>query len=232
MKTTKIIKLALKDYGVTFPFVMLCRFSQCMIALTFLKPAKFKFKEKTYSYFIHIYNATFKSERIVEIPIALDFLINTSPDKTLEIGNVLSHYTDVKHTIVDKYEKGEKVLNEDIISFTGNFDRIISISTFEHVGFDEDGEEASKVKPAFEHISELLNPEGIALITVPLGYNYYLDNLLYTDSEIFKEIIVMKRTSKFNTWKEVEIDEVKDFKYGVGSPCANAIAFCFIYKPK
>ncbi|MDA3800534.1 MAG: hypothetical protein PF692_15860 [Kiritimatiellae bacterium] len=230
MKTKTIIKTALKEYGIKFPFVMLCRLIQYTIALTFLKPAKFKFKGKEYSYFVHIYNATFKSERIVEIPIALDFLTNTSPDKTLEIGNVLSHYTEVKHTIVDKYEKGEKVLNEDIISFKGSFDRIISISTFEHVGFDEDGEEASKVKPAFEHISELLNPEGIALITVPLGYNSYLDHLLYTYNEIFREIIFMKRTNKFNAWKEAEISEIKDCKYGVGSPCANAVAFCFIYK--
>ena len=228
MKTKTIIKTALKEYGISFPLVMLCRLIQYLIAVIFIKPEKFSFNQKSFSYFIHIYNATFKSERIVEIPIALNFLKNIPSDQILEIGNVLSHYTDVNHKIVDKYEKGTNVLNEDIISFQGKFDRIISISTFEHVGFDEEGKDASKVKIAFEHIKTLLTDEGIALITVPMGYNSFLDNMLFSNAKVFNKVLFMKRTSKFNTWKEVKVDETKDCQYGVGSPCANAVAFCFI----
>jgi hypothetical protein len=228
MKTTAIIKIAINEYGISFPFVMLCRLFQYLMALVFIKPTKFVLNGQKFSYFIHIYNATFKSERTVEVPIALDFLKDTTPDKILEIGNVLSHYTEVKHTIVDKYEKSANVLNEDIISYKGQFDKIISISTFEHVGFDEEGKDASKVKIAFEHVKTLLTKDGIALITVPVGYNSFLDNMLFSHDKVFKEIFFMKRTTKFNTWKEVSADNTKDCKYGVGSPCANAVAFCYI----
>jgi len=32
-------------------------------------------------------------------------------NKMLEIGNVLSHYYDFDHTVVDKYEQSQKVIN-------------------------------------------------------------------------------------------------------------------------
>jgi hypothetical protein len=58
----------------------------------------------------------------------------------LEIGNVLSHYFPVNHDIVDKYEKADGVINQDVVHFYSpkKYDLIVSVSTLEHVGWDED----------------------------------------------------------------------------------------------
>jgi hypothetical protein len=51
-----------------------------------------------------------------------------------KIGNVLSHYVISDHVIVDKYEFGNSILN---YSPGTKFDLIVSISTFEHLGYDK-----------------------------------------------------------------------------------------------
>jgi len=57
----------------------------------------------------------------------------------LEIGNVLSRHIKLEHDILDKYETAKGVINEDIVDFKSEkkYDLIISISTLEHVGWDE-----------------------------------------------------------------------------------------------
>ena len=43
--------------------------------------------------------------------------MNTKINELLEIGNVLSHYFKWDHDVVDKYEKVEGVINEDVVDF-------------------------------------------------------------------------------------------------------------------
>jgi hypothetical protein len=83
------------------------------------------------------------------------------------VGNVLSHYFSVNHDVVDKYEKAEGVINRDIIDFhpSKEYDLIISISTLEHVGWDEDISDhkilhdPSKILRAIENLRGLLAPQ-------------------------------------------------------------------------
>jgi hypothetical protein len=109
----------------------------------------FEFDGKTRRYFIHPHNNTWMNERMVEIPIVSDLVKQNAGKNILEIGNVIKHYMpDATHTVVDKYEKSDGVLNCDIIDYQPpaengadaafhGYDLIISISTFEHIGFDE-----------------------------------------------------------------------------------------------
>lgn len=132
-----------------------------------------------YDCLVHMHNRTWTNERAVEIPLAKAFLAaNSGP--TLEVGNVISHYGESGHVVVDKYETNPNVLNVDIIEYvpTERFRSIICISTLEHVGWDEEPKEATKVDRAVRHLRDLLQPAGRMLITCPLSYNPHLDELI------------------------------------------------------
>ena len=104
----------------------------------FMRNRTFSFQQKKYNYFIKEYNTTWRTERAVEIPIVCQ-VIGERKGKILEVGNVLSHYFNFEHDIVDKYEKGEGVNNQDVttLDLKDKYDLILSISTLEHVGWDE-----------------------------------------------------------------------------------------------
>ena len=198
------------------------------------KPATFSFEQKTYTYFFHAYNVTFDSERAVEVPIICDVLRDYKEKNVLEVGNVLSHYFDVNHDIVDKYEKGKSIINQDIIDFQPDtvYDLIVSISTLEHVGWDEHpydtpGEyldQPDKVLFVVQHLKKLLKPRGQLIFTVPLGSNQHLDKLLRADRFQLTRILYLKRISKDNRWEQVDNEAVQKVKYGVPFPGANGLA--------
>ena len=146
----------------------------------------FIFKNKEYHYnTIPINNL---SERCVEVPIGLMFLFAHRGERVLEVGNVIGQYENEisvavglsERVVLDKFEKGPGVLNEDLLTYDrdGEFDAILSISTVEHVGMGSDpsgtyGEPMARdiTYPlrAIEKIYRLLAPNGKALITVPAG---------------------------------------------------------------
>jgi hypothetical protein len=131
-------------------------------------------------YFAPPYTATWRSERAVEIPLARHFLAQVAGGKGLEVGNVLSHYGTVDHLVVDKYEASPGVVNRDVTEFeaTRPLDFVISISTLEHVGWDEDPRDPEKVGRAVTRLRSLLAPAGRLFVTCPLGYNPHLDALV------------------------------------------------------
>ncbi len=188
---------------------------------------------KKIQYFINIYNAV-QNERVIEIPFAKEYLFKSENKDVLKIGNVLSHYFNVHHTIVDKYEKTPGVIDIDILDFNSDekYDLIISISTIEHIGFDEPIKENGKSEKAMLKIIELLNNKGTALITVPLGYNPEIDSILKNNLINFTERHFLKRVSKWNLWKETTLEDALKYKYGskgLTYPTANSVAF-LLYK--
>ena len=154
----------------------------------------------------------------------------------LEIGNVLSHYFPFNHDIVDKYEKAEGVVNEDVteITFSKKYDLIISISTLEHVGWDEDPKkqimlnENQKIRQAIEKIRTLLNPGGRIAVTVPVGYNPNLDSLLNSGKPIFDKFFYLKRISKDNKWVETTWKDIENSKFNEPFPFANGLVIGII----
>src|SRR5688572_24609930 len=124
-----------------------------------LPQRSFTFHGRLLPYLYHRYNMTWASERCVEVPIARALAAEHRPDATLEVGNVLSHYGPVRHDILDKFERGERVINQDIIEFrpAKSYDFILSISTFEHIGYDDaaEGSSAEKITHAVNKCREL-----------------------------------------------------------------------------
>lgn len=194
----------------------------------FRKNRTFIFENEKLRYFYHRYNLTWKNERTVEIPIVCHFL-KSRKGKMLEVGNVLSHYFENNYDIVDKYEKGEGVINKDIIdvNLPTNYDTIISISTVEHVGWNENSKakrlnDGEKIPLAMEVMKKKLLPGGMIIITVPLGFNPYLDELVRNKKLGFSQEFFLKRISS-DTWVETNWQEVKNSRYNSPYPAANAI---------
>jgi len=181
----------------------------------FKKQLTFVFNGQTYKEFYHWYNTTWRGSRAraIEIPIILDLLENCDGE-VLEVGNVLLHYSNIPHDVVDKYEIGENIINEDICDFNNGdkYDLIVSISTLEHIGWDEEPKNPSKVITAFENLYTMLKPHGKIIFTIPLGYNSYIDDLIINNlsststEEYFMKIVDGK-------WVQLDKKDLGVIKY-------------------
>ena len=194
--------------------------------LPWLKREGFLWRGRTLDGFYHRYNMTWTGERIVEIPIARTFLAAVDPRRVLEVGNVLSHYDSVSHKIVDKFETGERVINCDIVDFKSQegYDLILSISTFEHIGFDDDAAVPSgeKILAAVRHCQRLLSDSGRLVLTVPLGYNPDLDRLIVTETlAATRQSFLVRRG--FSRWGECDLQTALAHPYRHRFPYANSI---------
>lgn len=125
----------------------------------------------------YAYNTTALNERAVELSIVRHWL--RFEDRTLEVGNVLSHYgIGPERTVVDRYEVAPGVVNKDVFDISGEWDQIVSISTLEHVRWDEEPREPGRSVDAVLHLRGLLSARGRMLVTVPMGWNLPLDEWL------------------------------------------------------
>lgn len=172
----------------------------------------FMFEGRSYEYLSHPYNTTWANERCVEVPVIYD-LVQRERGRVLEVGNVLSHYYPVTHRVIDKYEGPEKL---DVVDVTGQYDLIVSISTFEHIGFDE-GQHCDKLDRAIAACRNALAPGGRLIFTIPTGYNPAADAAVY-----FFAPRCLTRT-KFRTWIETWFNP--SIRYGSPYPFANQVAF-------
>ncbi len=170
---------------------------------------------------------TWAGERCIEIPIAKSYLDQYSGKKVLEVGNVLSHYFPVSHDVLDKFERGPGIINEDIIGFapTKQYDLIVSISTFEHIGFDDEAAETSrhKILSAIAACTgNLLAPGGKLVITVPIGYNPELDQMMKAGELNASSESYMRRVQKLD-WATSTKEEALTCRFRTPFPYANAI---------
>lgn len=174
------------------------------------------------------HNVTWANERCVELALARALMAGIPPERLLEVGHVTPHYFRGGHLVVDKYEPGS--LEVDIVDFApaDRFDLILSISTFEHIAFDEPGATpaseaiAAKVSAALNRCRSLLAPGGLLAITVPLGYNPALDAMIANDELGWDRAAWFKRFPRRH-WREVSRSEAVRCRYGSPYAFANAI---------
>ncbi len=169
-----------------------------------------------YRYFYHPYNQTYCNERAVEIPIVWPMVQQVPPERVLEIGNVLSHYFPTRHDIVDKFEQAPGVQNVDVVDFrpTQSYDLIVSISTLEHVGFNEQPLEPEKPARAIRHLQHCLSPRARLVITIPMGFNPHLDRMLLEGRIPLDDPLYLRRISADNRWREASWEDIRSAKYG------------------
>jgi hypothetical protein len=200
----------------------------------FKSKENFKFREKKYNYFYYPYNATWRNERAIEIPIIWDIVKKYEGKNILELGNVLSHYFSVNYDILDKYEKAKGVINKDIIDFKSEkkYDLIVAISTLEHIGWDEKPKDPTKVLKSIKKLKKMLAEDGKIIATIPWGYNLKIDEFFIKNKVPFTESFFLKRISKDNRWVETDLENIKNSKYDFPYPKANALLVGIIKKTK
>ncbi len=186
----------------------------------------FTFGSQRPAYFYHRYNMTWACERCVEVPIALQYLEQFQGRPVLEIGNVLSHYVSIRHDVLDKFEKAEGVINQDIVDFNPGrkYALVLSISTFEHIGFDDEAEggSAEKIQAAIASSKRLLEADGKLVLTVPMGYNPELDRLIRGNELPSTQEFFLKRSSRLR-WEPCSRSDALLCRYRRPFPYANAI---------
>lgn len=219
----------LKKYGIryTAAYAMHKLFSP-FLHIFFNKLRKqeyFEYKGIRLPYFYHKYRSTWANERIVEIPVFRDIISKSSGKRVLEIGNVISHYDTVNHDIIDKYENDPSIIREDILKFKpdSKYDIIISISTFEHVGWDEEIRVPSKIFPVMDSVKGLLSESGRLIFSIPIGYNPELDKFIFNKEIHLDSAYYMKRVSSSNHWIECTEEDAEKAKYGHPFFCANVL---------
>lgn len=182
---------------------------------------------RTLEYAVHPYNETWRNERAVELPLAFDWLDRRPSGPVLEIGNVLGHYRPrLDHTVVDLYEPAAGVVNVDALDFAPaeRFRSIVTVSTLEHVGFDEDDQDPDKTRRLVEHLATLLTEDGEMMVTFPMGYNRYLDDHLLAGTLGFHKVTVLRRLTTMGDWVEADLDAAPRARYGFPFNHANMIA--------
>ena len=180
----------------------------------------FEHEGRSHRYLRHPYNYTWLNERAVEIPLATAVLddalaAGVAPQRVLEVGNVLGHYRPVRHRVVDRYERAPGVENVDVVDIDpdARFDLILSISTLEHVGFDEPVTDPGKPLRALEHLGSLLAPGGRLWCTFPTGYNPALDEGLRAGTLGFDRLTALRRTGRDNRWVQMPVSQVEGVPY-------------------
>jgi hypothetical protein len=192
-------------------------------------PRFFELGGRRYEYLVHPVNRTWRNERAVEIPIARAALADHRGERILEVGNVMKLYDGGSYDVVDKYD--ESVIAVDIVDYRADpYDFILSVSTIEHIGWDEDqrlglDEEPDryKTRTAIAHLVGLLKPGGELLVTMPIGHNQHLDALIESGEISFDERRCLRRTADGRSWEEADWDLVKDATYDYERMTANAI---------
>jgi SAM-dependent methyltransferase len=158
-----------------------------------------------YPYLYQRSGMTWLNERMVEVPVAAATLESApAGSRILEVGNVLSHYGHRGHAVVDKYERASGVLNVDALEFSSpeRYDLIVSISTIEHIGWDEQPRDPARAERTVRHLASLLKPGGRLLVTLPVGYNPILDRAIRTGAVSFDRLAAL-RLSRRRTWQQV-----------------------------
>lgn len=143
---------------------------------------KFEWRDHTLDCLDHWYNTTALNERAIEVPIATAWHYDhelMDPD-ILEVGNVLMHYGWSGHHVVDLYEVESGVENISLFNVHKKYDRILAISTLEHVdSYNQPDQYGPMI--AVSHLYNLLKPGGEMLVTIPFGQQPFLDVAILND---------------------------------------------------
>jgi hypothetical protein len=196
------------------------------VIISRIPAGEFLYKGERLPYLYHAYNMTWASERCIEAPIGQWWVNKFQASDVLEVGNVLSHYGPIQHQVLDKFEKAPGVINEDILTFQPKekFKLIVSISTFEHIGYDDEaeGSSAEKILAAIEACRCLLKPDGLLVITIPVNYNPELDELIQHDRLPPNARTFFLRKG-YTDWVETEQATAMKARYKTPFPYANAV---------
>ncbi len=187
---------------------------------------RFRFFGADVPFAYHLYSQTWRNERSIEIGVAHHVLRGRPNGRMLEVGNVLGHFGYRGHDVIDRYEKVDGLINADIVGYQpdGHYDTVVSISTLEHVRFDEEHiKDPHGSSLALESLRATVAPGGRLLVTVPFGYNPGLDDDIRSGRFTFERQVCYQRVNQEGDWREVSLEEGLSCRYGSPFEAANGI---------
>ena len=193
----------------------------------------FRFDGRQYRLLYHRHGFTWLNERAVEVPIAARALADARGRRVLEVGNVLAHYGYGGHTVVDKYERGPGVLNLDALEYAPAepYDLIVSVSTLEHIGWDEAVRDPPRAARSVQVLARHLRVGGKLVVTLPVGYNPVLDGAIRGGRVPFSTLRALHRTGR-TAWEEADPADVWDVRYDHLTCAANAILVGTVHRAR
>ena len=119
------------------------------------------------------------------------------------------------------------MINQDVVSFWPNrrYDLIVSVSTLEHVGWDEKPKDPAKVLRAIDRLRGLLTDAGELMFTIPKGWHLELDRFISEGRIPLAERLCVKRIFSDGRWAEVDCRELEELRYDTPFPYANGVTF-------
>lgn len=170
-----------------------------------------------------------RNERCVELGLGRRALEAHAADATLEVGNVMPLHGSSGHTVVDKYERGAGVINEDIVDYDAGrrFSLVLSLSTLEHVGFDEQPSDPAKAPLALSRMASLVADGGALLVTIPVAYNRELEEHFVSSEAPFDEVVLFAKRSRLARWEQRPVDERLQIHYAEPYACGNGLLVGF-----
>lgn len=223
-----------KKKGVLYVIYFAARTAVLLPVYLYLKVshASFELDGKKYKYFYPLpSNKDWLNERCVEIPIVWSLVKKYRGKEILEVGNVLPNYFHVRHDVLDKYEQADGVINEDVVNYkpSKRYDLIVSISTIEHVGWEEKPQESKKIVKAIDNLKNLLLWGGELAVTLPIGFNPELNKFFDEGTIKFDKLHCLKRTAKI-IWTEASWDDIKGLEFDTPFRGANGLLIGYIRK--
>jgi hypothetical protein len=129
-------------------------------------------------YGYHPYNNPTHSERNIELPMAFWFLnrFQHAPEEVVEIGEVTPFYASPKHAVFDPASELSGSIRSDALDVDCRGKHVLSVSTLEHIGRAEYGQEANPtLLPRV--LKNILGAKSF-FVTFALGYNRDLEELV------------------------------------------------------
>jgi len=178
------------------------------------------------------HNAPKFNERTVEVSLGLWFMRRAlrlaDPTEIIEIGNVMSNYwpkedyIQMQQGIYLPWQLADLEVNQDATLLSFEARRVLSISTLEHVGHDNEGAShlnGFRSDGSLESIEEWvsswdLSPQLLLriaheakefLVTFPVGLNLRLDEVVTSNAWLRNRSRVLRRKNAQNAW-EVDHD--------------------------
>lgn len=131
---------------------------------------------------IQYYDKDRTSERRIEVAFGLDFVKRFPAETILEVGAVLQAHESINHEVVDLFDPYEKSIRQDAVTYDYTGKNVLAISTLEHIGRDDykkDGFSQELIpENASKCLEKIIKEANKYLITIPVGYNTYIDNYI------------------------------------------------------
>lgn len=156
-------------------------------------------------------NREASNERAPEAALGKWFLNKYLPSTIAEMGAVLPYYVDeINHIVVDPYDNWIGCQKIDGALYDYKNKNVISLSSLEHVGFDE-GYERKENNKAIKLLEKIVNEADNYLIEWGIGQHPILDEYVQNSNHLKYKIMVRENfRGIINNWKE---DNNKDNFY-------------------